>query len=114
MIAPTSLSAFDSDITAHAGKRMQMRNVSIEAVQLALDYGRTFYSREVVFTVVGRKEIRRYRDEIDLEDLNGLHVICGRNGDVITVYRNRQFRTKNYPNQRRRPRRRHRRRLSPW
>ena len=94
-------------VTQHAEERMQMRRVSIQAVQLALDYGRTFYTRNAEFVVLGRKEVQRYRAEVDLRSLNGLHVLCSREGAVLTVYRNKGFRTKRYPNKPRYHRRRH-------
>jgi hypothetical protein len=98
-----------SQLSHHAAKRMQMRNISAEDIECALDYGRTFHSRGAVFKVIGRKEIDRYTAEVDLHHLDGLHVLCSRDGRVITVYRNPGFRAKNYPNQprgsRRSPRR---------
>ncbi len=42
--------------------------------------------------MVGRREIeeaRRLGDRID--DLDGIHVVCSPNGDVITVYRSRSL-----------------------
>ena len=84
---------------------MEERRISVRDIENALDYGRTFYSRDAVFRVIGRKEIDRYRDEVDLQQLDGLHVVCDRHGQVITVYRNPRFRAKKYPNKPKRPRR---------
>jgi hypothetical protein len=39
-------------LSHHASKRMQMRNISPQDIEHALDYGRTFFSRGGVFKVI--------------------------------------------------------------
>jgi hypothetical protein len=72
--------------------RMASRGIRADHVELALEYGRTYYARGAVIKVIGRKEIRQNAAVMELRWLEGLHAICNRQGGVITVYRNRRFR----------------------
>jgi hypothetical protein len=83
-------------ITDHARRRMQSRRINDEAVRATVRYGRTLFARKAVFKVIGRREIRRYKDEVDLEAMHGIHVVLSHDGAVITVYRNRGFRVKEF------------------
>jgi len=43
--------------------------------------------------VIGRNEVERLiRQGIDLRDYEGVHVVRSADGDIITVYRNRDLR----------------------
>ena len=80
--------------TDHASRRMSARNVSVEAIELALDYGRFRFTRGALCFAIGRKEVAAARrDGLDLRALEGLHVVLSTDGlQVITVYRNRFLR----------------------
>ncbi len=74
----------------HALKRMSERGITIEGVFQAMSFGRIFYRRGATTYVIGKKEVERCeRDGVDLQEYEGIHVLVGRNGDVMTVYRNR-------------------------
>ena len=92
-------------LTNHVHERMQLRDISEEDVLATVEYGRTFYSRGAVFKVIGKKEISRYREETDLEHLEGVHVVMGHDGTVITTYRNRRFHRTDFRKPRYRPHR---------
>ena len=80
-------------ITAHAHRRMQQRAIRPEMVQATMLFGREVNASGARFYVVGRREIeqaRRHGDRID--DLDGIHVVCSPNGNVVTVYRSRSLR----------------------
>ena len=80
-------------LTRHAINKMHSRSISAFAVQKALEYGRVIHTRGAVHYAIGRKEVQRLgRAGIDLAGLEGLQVVCGQDGAVITTYRNRDFR----------------------
>jgi hypothetical protein len=77
----------------HAARRMSQRNIAPSTVEAALDWGRLVYCRGAMIYAIGRREIERAAGlGIDLRDLDGVQVVCGRDTTVITVYRNRNFR----------------------
>jgi hypothetical protein len=81
-------------LTNHARKRMNARKLPREAVRSALQYGRVVYTRGAAIHVIGRKEVHKYKKEgINLSAYEGVQVLCNpKDGTVITVYRNRNFR----------------------
>ncbi len=80
-------------VTAHARTRMSQRAIRPEILRLAMIFGREVHAANAVFVVVGRREVSEARvDGIDINDLEGIHVVCSRGGDVITVYRDRTLR----------------------
>jgi len=88
--------------TSHADVRMNQRSISNEALQHVLAYGRTIYSRGATFKVIGRKEVSFFAARgIDVREAEGLHVLLGHDGAVITTYRNHNLR-KIRPSNRRR------------
>jgi len=81
-------------LTNHARNRMNARNLPSEAVCSALQYGRVVYARGAAIHVIGRKEVHKYKKEgVNLSAYEGVQVLCSpKDGTVITVYRNRNFR----------------------
>ena len=81
------------NLTRHAWERMGRRGISPDVIQKVLSFGREVYDRGAIKYVVGKKEISYYACEgINLSKLNGMQVVCSQNGDILTVYRNRDFR----------------------
>jgi hypothetical protein len=79
--------------TLHAHHRMHARRMPDAAVQAALRYGRAVFTRGAVIHAIGRKEVQRFEQHgIELADYEGVQVVCSPTGEVITVYRNRDFR----------------------
>lgn len=84
----------DYVLTQHAQLRMGMRGFSSSDVSLVLAYGRKIHVRGAAIYAVGRKEISQCAEfGIDLSNLDGMQVVCSSDGAVMTVYRNRDFRT---------------------
>jgi hypothetical protein len=81
-------------LTKHAFNRMYSRGLSQEAVNAAIDYGRDTFVRGAKIYAIGRKEINMYKEKgIDLSDYEGVQVVCSsKSGDILTVYRNNNFR----------------------
>lgn len=87
-------------LTRHATTRMQQRRIPTDAIDAGLAFGREFQTRDAVIFVIGRREIERHAEVVDLSDLNGLHVVCGREGTVVTTYKNPRFHRKAFRLQR--------------
>ena len=87
-------------LTRHATIRMQQRRIPTDAVNAGLAFGREFQTRDAVIYVIGRREIERYAKVEDLSALNGLHVICGHEGTVVTTYKDPRFHRKEFQKQR--------------
>ena len=81
-------------LTHHASLRMQQRGISCRAIHAALSYGRTIRAKGVTYVVVGHKEVQRYAAiGVNLDEAEGLQVLLGSDGSVVTVYRNRDLHT---------------------
>lgn len=80
------------DLTRHAAVRMQQRAIPVRAIDAALAFGRQIRAKGVTFCVIGRKEVRCYaRLGVDLSEAEGLQVLIGSDGAVVTAYRNRNL-----------------------
>lgn len=71
---------------------MTHRGIQSEVIDLVIEYGRAVYTRGAVIHAIGRKEVERYRQDIDLSDCEGVQVVCSMDGTILTVYRNHNFR----------------------
>lgn len=82
-------------MTNHAWDRMTARGLSQRAVDAVLMFGRMVYARGAEIHAIGKKEVARYaRTGVDLRPYEGLQVVCVPNdGIIVTVYRNRDFRS---------------------
>lgn len=97
-------------LSKHTEVRMQQRRVSTDDIDKAFAYGRAIFqgTGSMIF-IIGRREIKRHQDDVDLTGLNGLHVVCNARHVVITTYRNKSFKEKNaIPSCRRRSKGSHR------
>jgi len=93
---PHALGTFS--LTKHAVDRMAARSISRSAVEAALEFGRCTEIRAAEIFAIGRKEVARYRrDGIDLSAFEGTHVVAAATGAVVTVYRNRDFKSLRTP-----------------
>ena len=80
-------------LTHHARARMCGRRMSADVVLGVIAYGRIAHVRGATIYAVGRKEVSQFSEaSTDLEDMEGVHVVCSRDGAVMTVYRNHDFR----------------------
>jgi hypothetical protein len=82
-----------SPVTRHAWERMSARRITPEVIRMALLYGRVVHVRGARIHAVGRREVARYRRTgVALDACEGVQVVCGRDGAILTAYRNRDFR----------------------
>jgi len=80
-------------VTKHGEARLYARGLPPAQVQAVFEFGREVHTRGAVIHAVGRKEVE-YAEHCaaDIADLEGWHIVCSRQGDIITVYRNRNLR----------------------
>lgn len=79
-------------MTTHAKARMRQRSVSTPAIEAAMAFGREVHTRGATIYAIGRREVREAAAlGEDLGAFEGVQVVCSRDGAVITVYRNRDF-----------------------
>ncbi|ABK97803.1 DUF4258 domain-containing protein [Pelobacter propionicus] len=76
-------------LTDHACKRMSGRSISAGQIDQVLRYGRVSHTRNATIYAVGRREVKEYGRF--LEPCDGIHVLCGSDGEVITTYRNHEL-----------------------
>ena len=89
-----SLSTHPHPLTRHAQERMNRRRISSAAVEAVLTYGRRIWARGAQIHALGEREVRRgFRKGLDLRPFAGLQVVCTPSGDIMTVYRNNDFRS---------------------
>jgi hypothetical protein len=80
-------------LTSHALVRMYARRLSEEAILAAFQHGREVHGRGAVIFAIGRKEVLHGRRlGVDLTGYEGIHVVCSREGTIMTVYRNHDLR----------------------
>lgn len=78
--------------TEHASKRAQQRGISEAMIAAALRFGRKQFKKGALYYSVGRKEIKKYVKQCSLlKEMNGVHLVTGRDGRIITVYKNKAF-----------------------
>ncbi len=83
----------DLPLTHHASRRCQTRHIPLAAIEAALLYGRHRHNRGADIYVLGWREVRRYsRRGHDLSRWRDVHVVCANNGNILTVYRNKNLR----------------------
>jgi hypothetical protein len=83
----------EEQLSFHARERMDRRNIGQDAIEDVLANGRVIYTRGAVIYAIGRREIKQWEDQgVDLSDHDGLQVVTAHDGDILTVYRNRDFR----------------------
>lgn len=76
--------------TRHARRRGARRNVAPDAVEYVLAHGRMLQRTGAMFFFLGRRDIPPCdRCASWAARLEGVIVVVGSNGDIITVYRNR-------------------------
>ena len=79
-------------LTNHAAIRMQQRGISRSALQTVMDFGRRIHAKGLTFYVVGRKEVALYADRgVNLANFEGMQVLVGTDGVVVTTYRSRNL-----------------------
>ncbi len=82
-------------LTNHAKRRANSRRISESTIELVMRIGRVSYSKGAIFFWLGKKEIKRFIKIIpDITKYEGIVVVCGYDGIVLTTYKNRNFNKK--------------------
>jgi hypothetical protein len=88
-------------LTEHALTKMQRRAIRDEAIEAVMRYGRETHIRGVVIYVIGKKEIAEFLEQgIDLNQYEGIQVVCANDGVVITTYKNKDLKGLHYQKRR--------------
>lgn len=91
-VLPSTVGHFS--LSKHARARMTTRSISRTAIEAALEFGRCVEIRGAQIFAIGRKEVAKYRrDGVELRQYEGTQVVVTARGEVMTVYRNSDFRS---------------------
>lgn len=78
-------------ITRHAEQRTRTRRIPPDAIPMALLYGHCRRDRGAEIYTIGWRDVRWWAEQgLDISRFEGIEVVCGNGGRVITVYRNRK------------------------
>lgn len=79
--------------TTHALQRCRKRSIGKEAVEAVLEFGRCRFGRRVEIFTLRWRDVRRWAAYgYELSRFEGIEVICGNDGRIVTVYRKRNAR----------------------
>ena len=80
-------------LTKHAKQMMDSRRITAGAVAAALRFGRKVFIRKAMIFALGKRESQKWAAHaVSLSKYEGIHVVCSLDYDVITVFRNHNFR----------------------
>ena len=67
-------------------------SIDVTDAQMVLQFGRLVWARGAQIHALGRKEVQQASHwGLDLRPYAGLQVVCAPSGDILTVYRNHDF-----------------------
>ena len=79
-----------SDFTLHAWRRISGRSISQAGIEATLVHGRRYWNQgREVYRLDRRSVLKAKKLGINLGDYEGIHVVIGNNGDIVTAYRNK-------------------------
>jgi hypothetical protein len=80
-------------LTKHGESRLFGRGLRQMSLEQVLEFGREVHTRGAIIHVVGRNEVAQAaRVSADISEVEGWHVVCSRQGTLITAYRNHDLR----------------------
>ena len=83
-----------SQFTYHAWRRISSRSISEEGIEAALAYGRYYLNQGRAVYRLDRRSIKKATQDgvssSHLRPYEGIHVVIGREGEIVTVYRNKR------------------------
>jgi len=83
----------EDKLTLHAAVRSRTRGIPTTAIKAAIEFGRYRSGRGADLYTIGWREIKlSSKNGLDLSRWMGIEVVCARDGEVITVYRNKNQR----------------------
>ena len=78
-------------LSRHAVDRSRTRRIPLAAIEAVLSYGAARRDRGAEIYTLGWRQVRRWAEHgVALSHLEGVEVVCGNDGRVITVYRKRK------------------------
>lgn len=81
-------------LTYHAAERSRARHIPPATIDVVVTYGRFRHARGAEIYTVGWRDVTWWAERgIDLSPFEGIEVVCGSSGRVITVYRKRKRRS---------------------
>ncbi len=88
--------SFESQITDlkniqfsnHAAKRVCQRGIEPDVIAEILNYGTRIHKQGLVFHFLSKADIQRYYQKDDRKRFESVIVLTGRDGCVVTAYRN--------------------------
>jgi len=80
----------NTKLTRHAIDRSRSRGIPTEAIDLVIAYGKHRAIRGADVYILGWREVRFHAQRgLDLSRWEGIEVVCAHDGQVLTVYRNK-------------------------
>lgn len=77
-------------LTLHAINRSRTRKIPTETIDIAIEFGKHRAIRGADIYTLGWREVRYHAQfGLDLSRWEGIEVVCARDGQVLTVYRNK-------------------------
>jgi hypothetical protein len=77
-------------LTLHATDRSRTRGIPTEAIEAVIEFGKHRAIRGADVYTLGWREVRFYAQAgIDLSRWEGIEVVCAHDGQILTVYRNK-------------------------
>ncbi|HMV69173.1 MAG TPA: hypothetical protein PKA64_20165 [Myxococcota bacterium] len=77
-------------LTLHATDRCRTRGVPTDAIQAVIEFGKHRSIRGADVYTLGWRQVRFYAQVgIDLSRWEGIEVVCAHDGQILTVYRNK-------------------------
>ena len=84
-------------LTNHAVRRSSQRGIKTKHIANLLKFGRKNYQNGAIYYSIGNKEIEKYKNICPaLKEMNGMHLVSSITGDVVTIFRNKNFRLIKY------------------
>ena len=81
---------FQMTLTHHSSERMTQRNITSEALEIALIYGKTFFKQGFIFYVLGEKNLpERLNAQLRKKCKNLVIVVSGDSDEIVTSYRSK-------------------------
>lgn len=77
-------------LTLHATDRCRSRGIPTEAIDAAVEFGKHRATRGADVFTIGWREVRYHAERgVDLSRWEGIEVVCAHDGQILTVYRNK-------------------------
>ena len=80
----------DIEFSDHAWSRISARRIRKDAIVAAMSYGRRYWNEGRIVYRLDRRSVKKAaKMGLKLQRYEGIHVVLGDDGRVVTAYRNR-------------------------